>query len=230
MIGLGDGMSAPLGNGSSRQAVPVEAVIARLEADPEHLRRNLALPREAARLLYLITRIGGYRNLLEIGTAIGYSTLHLAWAAAENHGHVVSIDAIPELLAQTSQHLEEAGLTRVVSLRRGDALSVLQELANERLQFDLMFLDANKKDYLNYFRFADVLVSPGGVLIADNTHSHRRKMMDFIEALQTAPGWQSCDIDTPNGFILARREASLIARRQQRARHSQPRRNNQSVA
>jgi len=230
MTGLDDEMSAAHGNGASRQATPVETVIARLEADPEYLRNNLALPREAARLLYLIARIGGYHNLLEVGTGIGYSTLHLAWAAAESHGHVVSIDAIAELLAQASQHLEEAGLAAAVSFRQGDALSVLQELTDTGLQFDLMFLDADKKDYLNCFRLADVLVRPGGVLIADNTRSHRHKMMDFVEAIQTAPGWRSCDMDTPNGFILARLDAFRASRRQHRVRNSQPRRNSQSVA
>ena len=97
----------------------VETVIDRLLENPRYLNENWALSRESARFLHLIARIGCHRNLLEVGTSIGFSTLHLAWAAAENDGQVTSIEASPERQAQARDHLKEAGLASVVSLHLG---------------------------------------------------------------------------------------------------------------
>jgi predicted O-methyltransferase YrrM len=184
----------------------VGSVIARLAADPAYLSGNWSLPPETARFLNLIARIGGCRELLEVGTSVGFSTLHLAWAAAENGGHVDTIEASEERQGEARRNIEEAGLASHVTFHLGDALGVLDQLRVSGRRFDLMFLDARKKEYVAYFERAQVLVRPGGIVMADNTRSHRERMADFVEAVGTAPGWRSCDIDTPNGFILARRD------------------------
>jgi predicted O-methyltransferase YrrM len=180
-------------------------VIERLEQNPAYLRENWSLPPDAARFLYLLARIGGFRKLLEVGTSVGYSTLHLAMAAARNEGRVTSIDASAERQAQAATHLQEAGLSDFVTLLEGDALMTLNRLREERQAFDLMFLDARKSEYIDYFRCAETLLTPGGVLLADNTRSHRDGMMDFIEAVTGSPDWVTSDLDTSNGFILARK-------------------------
>jgi caffeoyl-CoA O-methyltransferase len=184
----------------------VETVIARLSADPAYLKANWSLPPETARFLYLMARIGRCRDILEVGTSVGYSTLHLAWAAAENGGLVDTIEADEIRQAEARRNIEDAGLGPAVTLHLGDALGTLNELAAAKRRFDLMFLDARKQEYAAYFDLAQVLVRPGGIVMADNTRSHREKMADFVEAVRSAPGWRSCDIDTPNGFILARRD------------------------
>jgi predicted O-methyltransferase YrrM len=193
------------GGQESGRALNVERVIARLAADPAYLSGNWSLPLETARFLHLMARIGGCRQVLEVGTSIGFSTLHLASAAAENGGHVDTIEASDERQGEARRHIEEAGLASSVTFHLGDALSVLNAMAEAGRRFDLMFLDARKKEYVAYFELAQVLVRPGGIVMADNTRSHREKMASFIEAVKIAPEWRSCDLDTPNGFILARR-------------------------
>ena len=183
----------------------VETVIARLTEHRRYLNENWSLSPESAKLLHLVARIGRCHDILEVGTSIGFSTLHLAWAAAEHGGHVTSIEASPERQAQARRHIDEAGLSATVSLRLGSAIPVLDTLVADKLQFDMVFLDARKKEYADYFRFAQMLVRPGGILVADNTRSHRDKMTDFIAAVQSHPDWRSCDIETPNGFVLAHR-------------------------
>jgi predicted O-methyltransferase YrrM len=180
-------------------------VIERLEADEARLKAHWSLPREDARLLYLLARLGGFRQMLEIGTSIGYSTLHLALAASRQHGHVTTVDASAERQAQAAQHLLEAGLASEVTLLPGDALTVLAKLLQDAHRFDLMFLDARKSEYLAYLDFAEKLMLPGGLLVADNTRSHRAQMADFIARITASPLWETSDLETPNGFVLARR-------------------------
>jgi len=180
-------------------------VIERLETDPARLKAHWSLPKEDARLLYLLARIGRYRHILEVGTSIGYSALHLALAASQQQGEVTSIDASPERQEQASTHLEEAGLSACVSLLCGDALTRLEELAQAGRNFDLIFLDARKSEYLSYLDYAERMMLPGGLLVADNTRSHRTQMADFIGRITASPLWETSDLETPNGFVLARR-------------------------
>lgn len=183
-------------------------VLASLEADPERLHAHWSLPREDARFLYLLARIGGFRRMLEVGTSIGYSTLHLALAASRQDGRVTSIDASAERQEQARQHLQKADLAAYVTLLHGDALTVLTDLAQAGEQFDFMFVDARKSEYVQYLTLAQQLLGPDGVLLADNTRSHRRQMQDFIDAITQSSAWETSDMETPNGFLLARRVKS----------------------
>lgn len=180
----------------------IETVISQLETDPDRLRANWSMPRESARLLYLMARIGQVERALEVGTSIGYSGLHLGLALAETGGQLDTIDASPERLSQARQHFEAAGLSDVIRIHQGDALPTLTKLPGKA--YDLMFIDARKSEYLDYFHHARRLLRPGGVLFADNTRSHRGEMADFIEAVTQHPDWETADLDTPNGFLLAR--------------------------
>jgi predicted O-methyltransferase YrrM len=180
-------------------------VIDHLEQDLERLKDHWCLPREDARLLYLLARSCGCRRILEIGTSIGYSTLHLAQAMQETNGQVVSIDASGERQAEARRHLEAAGLAERVTLLTGDALTVLAQLQQAGERFDLMFLDARKSEYKAYWQVAETLLTPEGLLLADNTRSHRQAMRDFIEAVENAPDWVASDLETPNGLLVAGR-------------------------
>lgn len=180
-------------------------VLTRLEEDPERLKAHWSLPREDARFLYLLARIGGFRRMLEVGTSIGYSTLHLALAGARHGGQITTIDASPERQMQALKNLQEAGLDSTVTLLMGDALTVLSDLVQAGHCFDFMFLDARKSEYRQYLTLAEELLVSGGVLLADNTRSHRRQMQDFIDAITQSPLWETSDLETPNGFLLARR-------------------------
>lgn len=183
----------------------INAVIDRLERDDAYLKAHWCLPAEEARLLHLLVRVGGFRKLLEVGTSIGYSGLHLAQAVSANHGQLITIDASAERQAEALRHFEEAGLSPFVQLVCGDALMVLASLESRGEQFDFMFIDARKSQYSQYLACAERLLAPGGLLVADNTRSHREKMLDFIHTVQASPLWEVCDLETPTGLVLARK-------------------------
>ena len=120
------------------------------------------------KLLHLLARAQGARNILEIGTLGGYSTIWLARALPAG-GRLVTLEANPKHAVVARANIARAGLTRVVELRLGRAIETLPQLAAERLgPFDLIFIDADKPGYPEYLPWALELSHPGSLIIADN--------------------------------------------------------------
>jgi len=120
------------------------------------------------KLLHLLARAHGARNILEIGTLGGYSTIWLARALPAG-GRLITLEANPKHAAVARANIAQAGLTRVVDLRLGQAIETLPQLAAEKLgPFDLIFIDADKPGYPDYLFWALELSQPGSLIIADN--------------------------------------------------------------
>ncbi len=105
------------------------------------------------------------QTILEIGTAIGYSTIWLARAAEETGGQVTTIDMNKDRLARARVYLERAGLGDQVTALEGDARKILKNLDT---MFDFVFIDAAKGEYLEYLSLIYPLIAPGGLLVVDN--------------------------------------------------------------
>jgi predicted O-methyltransferase YrrM len=120
------------------------------------------------KLLQLLARMQQARNILEIGTLGGYSTIWLARALPAD-GRLITLEADPKHAAVARANLARAGLAGVVELRLGRALDTLPQLAAEgRGPFDLIFIDADKPGYPDYFAWALKLTRRGSLIIADN--------------------------------------------------------------
>jgi predicted O-methyltransferase YrrM len=101
--------------------------------------------------------------VLEVGTAIGYSTLHMAEELTE--GRIVTLERDPERAAQARGYLERAGVSDRVELIEGDALETIGGLSGP---FGLLFVDASKGEYTRYIELAEPLLSERCVLVVDN--------------------------------------------------------------
>ena len=120
--------------------------------------------REVARFVEITAQAIKARRALEIGMAIGYTTIHLARALGED-GLVVTIDPNEEMIKAASGYLERAGLRKRVRIERGKALEVIPHL---RDTFDLVFIDALKDEYSGYLDLALPKIRTGGVIVVDN--------------------------------------------------------------
>jgi predicted O-methyltransferase YrrM len=118
---------------------------------------------EVGRLLGVLARATGARNILEIGTAIGYGTLWLARGAPE--ARVTTIDISPQKIATARGFLERGGVLGRVELIEGAALEVLHRLPGP---FDLVFIDAVKSEYRRYLDLSLPKLRLGGTLVFDN--------------------------------------------------------------
>jgi predicted O-methyltransferase YrrM len=120
------------------------------------------------KLLQLLARILGARNILEIGTLGGYSTIWMARALPEG-GRLITLEADTKHADVARKNFARAGVDSKVELRLGKALDTLPKIAAEGLgPFDLFFIDANKSNMPEYFEWSLKLARKGSVIIADN--------------------------------------------------------------
>jgi predicted O-methyltransferase YrrM len=120
------------------------------------------------KLLHLVALIVGARNILEIGTLGGYSTIWMARALPEG-GRIVTLEADPRHADVARKNFARAGVESKVELRLGKALDTLPQVSTDgRGPFDLLFIDANKSNMPEYFEWSLKLARKGSVIIADN--------------------------------------------------------------
>lgn len=123
------------------------------------------------RLLKMLVTMIRPQRVLELGTFTGYSALCIAEGLGEIAGEeaplLITIEANDELEEFIRGRLKESPYGRFVDLRIGEAMEKMRELADE--SFDLIFIDADKRAYSDFYEEAKRLVRPGGFIIADNT-------------------------------------------------------------
>lgn len=124
---------------------------------------------ESANLVALLIEIIGARNVIELGTFIGYGTLWMARAVGPG-GRIVACDIEPKFPAIGRPYWEKAGVADRIDLRIGPALATLDALLAEGKAggFDVVFIDADKSNYPNYMERGLKLLRVGGLLLVDN--------------------------------------------------------------
>jgi len=116
------------------------------------------------RFLSFISKIKSPNKILEIGTYTGYSTICLAEGLSKN-GKIDTIDKNEELIKIQSKYFEESGYRNKIIQHTGHALDILKNL-NEK--YDIIFIDADKENYINYFNLVSNKLSKNGIIISDN--------------------------------------------------------------
>jgi caffeoyl-CoA O-methyltransferase len=164
--------------------------------------RDLNVPYEDGEALHRLVLEGRHRNILEIGTSTGHSTVWLAWAAAKVGGKVTTIEIDPRRLDIARQNFEKAGVGPYVDARLADAHQLVKTLTGP---FDFVFSDADKDWYLQYFLDLDPKLSVGGCFTAHNvlrpTAPQVREMIDRVKAM---PNYRThIDRSSPEGILVA---------------------------
>ena len=116
------------------------------------------------RFLSLISKIKSPLHILEIGTYTGYGTLCLAEGLATN-GKIFTIDRNEELINIQNKYFEESGNRDKIVQLTGNAVDILMGLSEN---FDLIFIDADKENYIKYFEIVSKKLNPNGIIISDN--------------------------------------------------------------
>ncbi|MCW8898038.1 MAG: O-methyltransferase [Flavobacteriales bacterium] len=116
------------------------------------------------RVLSMLSHMIQPENILEIGTYTGYSALCLAEGLKEN-GSIDTIDINEELESFARKYFDKAGLSNTIKQHIGNALDIIPTLNKK---YDIVFIDADKSNYINYYNLVFEMVNPGGYIIADN--------------------------------------------------------------
>ncbi len=186
----------------------VRAVLERLERE-DAAEREQGLPaseraRQVApttgRFLFALVAPQTDCEVLEIGGSRGYSTIWLAAGVRHLGGRVLSIEHDPRKIEAWHANVEEAGLEQWAQLVEGDALESLAAIEDV---FDLVFIDAEKDDYEEYFSLARDKVEPGALIVADNVLSHADTLGQYSAARQADPALVSVTVPLDRGLELS---------------------------
>ncbi|HTB24946.1 MAG TPA: O-methyltransferase [Puia sp.] len=147
---------------------PDESLVA---AEQSHRLENIPqinVSPNLGKLLYLFARLSKAKKILEVGTLAGYSSIWMAKALPED-GRLISLEIDPRHAEVARKNIDRAGLSSKVEIRVGKAIDLLPELVNEKAgPFDMIFIDADKPPYSEYFEWSLKLSRSGTLIIADN--------------------------------------------------------------
>jgi predicted O-methyltransferase YrrM len=137
-----------------------------------HIRTNHARMLSGAaqgQLMRMLALMSGARRILELGTFTGYSAICLASALPED-GHLDTLELNDELEDLILEGFEKAGLADRISLHIGDCKETLQKMRSEMSGelYDIVYIDANKREYCEYYELVFDMIRPGGLILADN--------------------------------------------------------------
>jgi len=129
---------------------------------------QISVSTNQGKFLHLLARLSNAKKILEIGTLGGYSTIWLARALPPD-GKIISLEVDPKHAAVAQKNVNHAGLGALVEIRIGKAIEELPKLLGENEgPFDMIFIDADKPPYKEYFEWSLKLSRPGTLIIADN--------------------------------------------------------------
>lgn len=129
---------------------------------------SISVSPNQGKFLHILARLCQAKKILEVGTLGGYSTIWMARALPGN-GKLITLEIDPTHAAVAQKNIEKAGLKHIVDIRIGKAIDLLPELqASGAGPFDMIFIDADKPPYAEYFQWAIKLSRPGTLIVTDN--------------------------------------------------------------
>ncbi len=195
-----------------RSLKPSDGIIADMEAFAKDYDVPISQP-ETIKLIELLIRLGGIKRVLEVGTAIGYSAIRMANAGAE---HIDTIEINSDAARVAQENVVRAEADGKIHIIKGDAKEVLPALSGE---YDMIFIDAAKGQYSEFFNHCMRMLKKGGLLISDNVLykgmtatdelvQHRkitivRRLREYIDMLCSHPGLETDILPLGDGVALS---------------------------
>ncbi len=174
--------------------------------------RNIPIVGPAVgRILYQLAVISGAKNIFEMGSAVGYSTIWWARAVGES-GRVIYTDGDRKNADEARGYFERAGLAGQITVKVGDALEILSE---QKQEFDIIFCDVDKEDYPRAFRVALPKLRAGGLFVTDNVlwsgkvaesnapDASTKAIQEFNRLLYASPGLFTTVLPIRDGLAVA---------------------------
>ena len=159
--------------------------------------------RQTANFLNLIIKSLNCKNVLEIGTSNGYSAIWISKALKETGGRLTTIEFWDKRLNLAIENFKKCKVDDIIETKLGSASDVLLDLQDER--YDLVFIDANKLEYHEYFKRIHPILKKGGIILADNVISHAKKVKPYLDAIISHQDYQSELLNFQDGLLISRK-------------------------
>ena len=168
------------------------------------------LDRQSANFLNTLIKVNNSKRVLEIGTSNGYSGVWILKALKETKGKLTTIEFWEKRQSVARKNFEICCPDAKVEPKIGSAIVILEDLLEEikqgkREKFDFVFIDANKKEYISYFKLIDEMLEDNAIILADNILSHYEKVEDYVNLLFDRKDYQSQILELGTGMMLSRK-------------------------
>jgi len=167
-----------------------DAVLRQIEGLSEREYLPIIGPKKGKHLIDTVRRFK-VKNVLEVGTLVGYSAILIASNLPQG-GRLVTIEVKSKSARLAEGKIKRAGLADRIELHIGDALTVIPRIDGK---FDMVFLDAAKNEYLRYLKLSEDKLHKGGVVFADNVKTPAREMRDYLEYVRNSGKYRSEYVD-----------------------------------
>jgi len=161
-----------------------------------HDKEQLSVAEEDGRFLRMLVASTGRKRALEIGTAFGYSAIWIGLGLRDTGGKLVTIEIDPVRAKEAADNVKKAGLTDVVTVISGDAFKEIPKLTGN---FDCVFVDAWKRDYIKFFDMTYPRMDKGGLFLGHNVVNKKSEMSDFLTKINTSPDLFTAIMSAPSG-------------------------------
>ena len=156
------------------------------------------VPPQDGRLLQILIKMSGAKNVLEIGTSNGVSAIWMALGLEETGGKLTTLEIDPVKVKLALENFRKAGVDDRIQLIEGDALQTLRTLTET---YDMIFIDAAKQQYKDYLDVIYSRISKGGVIIAHNAVQLAASMRDYLDHVQDHPELNTVILTTGNDGV-----------------------------
>ncbi|MEH7439935.1 O-methyltransferase [Neobacillus drentensis] len=155
---------------------------------------------ETGRFLSFLATTTKARNILEIGTSNGYSTLWLAESVSENDGHVTTLEFLASKAELAKSNFEKAKMSKWIDLFVMDAGEYIHKVESNTV--DLIFLDSDRKEYVEWWGDLSRILKKNGLIVVDNVISHSEELQDFYELVSNDENFKTMKLPIESGLLL----------------------------
>jgi predicted O-methyltransferase YrrM len=170
------------------------------ENTPVKEEKMLNITHDTGEFLSLLIKATNSKDILEIGTSNGYSTIWLADAARETQGKVWTIESDQCKIVLAEQNFIRAGVADRIRMIKGNTEAFLQDQKN--VLFDFIFLDADRSQYTFWWPELQEILRPGGLMVVDNAISHLEELVNFTSLVKVNPNFETTLVPVGKGELL----------------------------
>lgn len=160
------------------------------------------IPRATGNFLSMLIKMNNSKNVLEIGTSNGYSGLWILDALKYTGGHLRTIEYYDKRQSVAVENYNKCGFEGMYTPLLGQACDILKSFSPDD-KFDFVFIDANKREYIEYLNIIKPHLLPNAIIAADNVNSHREKVQPFLDEIFSDENFQSEILDLPGGLSVS---------------------------